>query len=89
MNAVLRWPIEISCDKCKSDDDVLITELSVERIGLLFVQAFCGTCKYGFAVKLSVFRICAEAEEQDNTVAEKPPDIAGTWAAHPKPSKPN
>jgi hypothetical protein len=89
MNAVLRWPIEITCDKCNSEDDVLISDLSIERIGILFVQAFCGTCKYGFVLKLSVFRICAEAEEQDNAVDQRPPEIADTWTAHPKPSKPN
>jgi hypothetical protein len=89
MNAVLRWPVELKCEKCNCDDDVLISELSVERIGLLFVQAFCGTCKHAFAAKLSMARLCTDAEDQDNLIDQPLPEIAGTWTAHPKPSKPN
>ena len=89
MNAIFRWPIEIPCPKCNVEDEVLISEFSVERTGLLFVEAFCSTCQYAFTTKFSVFRIFAEAEEQDNAVDQRPPAIDGTWIVPAKPSKPN
>jgi hypothetical protein len=85
---VLRWPLNPECPKCeKGDEDIHITDLAVERIGILVVTVFCDTCKWAYSIPYSIHRVLYEAEMEDERVSSPVPK--GTWTAHPKPGKPN
>lgn len=71
---VLRWPIQPDCPKCGNakDDDILITDLAVERTGRLIVSIFCNECRCCFDIPYSIPRMLWECEQEDDRIAHAP-----------------
>jgi len=83
---ILRWPIQPDCPKCGNakDEDILITDLAVERIGRLIVSIFCNDCKSSFEITYSIPRMLYEAEIEDEKIATAPRNAH--WHVHCKPT---
>lgn len=84
---VQKQRIPLWCPECNNTDDdhILITELQVERIGLLYITIFCDECKKCFVVPYSIKQLIADAEEQDKNDAK---DLTRNWL-QPRCTKPN
>lgn len=71
---IIRWPIHPDCPKCGNakDEDILITDLAVERTGRLIVSIFCNECRSCFDIPYSIPRMLYECEQEDEKYATKP-----------------
>lgn len=86
MKPTLRWPIDLTHEKCGSDEHVYITEASVERTGFLIFKATCWRCEDDFVLKFSMLELCAEAANSDREVFANLPELPGTYTAYAAPN---